>query len=58
MSKEVGGRENMWFSHKGYDNYIYCKRMAAMVKKDAEEVLEYFQKTKKYNTSSFLFNAT
>ena len=58
MSMEVGGERKSGFSHKDYRNYIYCKWMAGMVKKDAEEVLEYFQKTKKYNTSSFLLNAT
>ncbi|XP_013584280.1 PREDICTED: protein FAR1-RELATED SEQUENCE 5-like [Brassica oleracea var. oleracea] len=53
MSMEVGGRENLGFLEKDYRNYIYRKRMVAMIKGDAGAVLEYFQKKKEDNSSFF-----
>ncbi|XP_009117177.1 protein FAR1-RELATED SEQUENCE 5 [Brassica rapa] len=53
MSREVGGRANLSFMDKVLKNYIYRKRMAAMEKRDAGAVLEYFQKKKEDNASFF-----
>ncbi|XP_062011757.1 protein FAR1-RELATED SEQUENCE 5-like [Rosa rugosa] len=53
MSREVGGPENLGFSHKDYMNYIHRKRMSKMEKGDAGAILQYFQKMQSENSSYF-----
>ncbi|KAM5576773.1 protein FAR1-RELATED SEQUENCE 5-like [Rosa sericea] len=53
MSREVGGRENLGFMEKDYRNYIHRKRRVKMEKGDAGAILQYFQKMKEDNSSSF-----
>lgn len=53
MGIELGGQEHLGFLEKDYRNYIHRKRKAAMEKRDAREILQYFQKVQSENPIYF-----
>ncbi|KAM1683306.1 hypothetical protein ACFXTN_031488 [Malus domestica] len=53
MSRQVGGRNNLAFFDKDYQNYIYQKRKTNMEKGDVGAILQYFHKMQVNESSSF-----